>query len=277
MPNPSRAPGVSFPVEADALAALARLARKGACAVPAGAGEGYAILLPGSDPAKPPLVVSQAAMQYARGRGWLECEGERLRLSAAGAKILRGEATGGRAHRKPAAARPPATAAPGAAPERPLAWLRRRRDRDGRPLISEAQFAAGERLGHDYWCARMLPRVTADWSGIATSRRTRRATPGAGVEIGDGVLAARQRVERALGAVGAELCGILLDVCCHDVGLEQAGRAQGWPDRAAKIVLQLALTRLARHYGLIAPEPPVRARLRHWGDEGYRPNTDAWR
>jgi hypothetical protein len=34
---------------------------------------------------------------------------------------------------------------------------------------------------------------------------------------------------------------------------------------------------LARHYGLIAPERFPFARLRHWGDEDYRPTMDAWR
>ena len=159
-----------------------------------------------------------------------------------------------------------------------LAWLRRRRDKDGLPLITEPQFAAGERLGADFWHAQLSPRVTADWSGTASSRRTPRAAPGVGVELGDHVVAARQRVHRALDAVGSELAGILVEVCCHDVGLEAAGRAQGWPQRAAKVVLQLALTGLARHYGLLAPEPrPGARRLRHWGSEDYRPDLDAWR
>ncbi len=44
-----------------------------------------------------------------------------------------------------------------------------------------------------------------------------------------------------------------------------------------KIVLQLALTSLARHYGLIAPEPsPSTRRMRHWGVEDFRPTLDAW-
>jgi hypothetical protein len=52
----------------------------------------------------------------------------------------------------------------------------------------------------------------------------------------------------------------------------------GWPQRAAKVVLQLALTRLARHYGLLAPQPRSGTqRLRHWGSEDYRPDIDAWR
>ena len=95
------------------------------------------------------------------------------------------------------------------------------------------------------------------------------SAPGVGVELSDTCVAARTRVHRALAAVGPELAGILVDVCCHDVGLEAAGRAQGWPQRAAKVVLQLALTRLARHYGLLAPEPsPGARRMRHWGDDG---------
>ena len=113
---------------------------------------------------------------------------------------------------------------------------------------------AGERLAADFWHAQLSPRVTANWSASATSRRERRAAPGFGVELGDNVVAARQRVNRALAAVGPELGGILLDVCCHDVGLEAAERAHGWPQRAGKVILQMALTCLARHYGLLMAE-----------------------
>jgi uncharacterized protein DUF6456 len=159
-----------------------------------------------------------------------------------------------------------------------LAWLRRRRDADGRPLITEPQFAAGERLAADYWHGQLNPRVTADWSASAAGRRMRRAAPGAGVDLKDNVVAARTRVQRALATVGPELAGILIDVCCHDIGLESAGRMQGWPQRAAKVVLQLALTSLARHYGLLPPESPRAARRpRHRGEEDYRPTLDAWR
>jgi hypothetical protein len=67
-------------------------------------------------------------------------------------------------------------------------------------------------------------------------------------------------------------------VCCHEIGLEAAERAQGWPQRSGKLVLQLALTSLARHYGLLAPAPsPHASRMRHWGSEDYRPDIDAWR
>ena len=158
-----------------------------------------------------------------------------------------------------------------------LEWLRRRKDKLGRPLITGAQFSAGEMLGSDFWHAQLLPRVTANWSAVVPGNRVRRSTPGFGVEMRDAVLAARQRFYRALDAVGPELSGILVDVCCGEVGLEAAGRSAGWQQGAARAVLDLALTRLARHYGLIAPERPAASRLRHWAEPDYRPTIDAWR
>lgn len=161
--------------------------------------------------------------------------------------------------------------------ENPLTWLRSRRDRSGRPLITEVQFNAGQQLAADFWHGQLSPRVTANWSAGAPGRRMRRAAPGVGVEVRDAVVSARNRYYRALDAVGPELAGILVHVCCHDTGLEAAGRASGWPQRAAKVVLDLALTRLARHYGMIAPERPIGTDLRHWGDADYRPTIDGSR
>ena len=161
--------------------------------------------------------------------------------------------------------------------ESPLGWLRRRKDRNGRPLITDQQSEAGERLRADYWYAHLSPRVTANWSGFAPSSRTRRGAPSHTAALTDNAIAAKQRVVRALQAVGPELAGVLVDVCCELKGLEEAEKVNGWPQRAGKVVLQLALARLARHYGLIVPEHgPNRARLRHWGEEDYRPTLDAW-
>lgn len=159
--------------------------------------------------------------------------------------------------------------------ESPLAWLRRRKDKDGTPLIDAAQFDAGEHLRADYTFGQLMPSVTSRWAPITAGKSGRRAPPLGGAELQDHTLAARQRVHLALEAVGPELAGILVDVCCHLKGLEDAERAQGWPLRSAKVVLQLALTRLARHYGLLPTTAPAAdnrpARIRHWGTEGYKP------
>ncbi len=161
------------------------------------------------------------------------------------------------------------------ADESPIAWLRRRKDRNGEPMISQAQFDAGERLRVDFWFAQMTPRTTTNWSAVSTMPRGRRygAGPRSSAETTDNAVAAAERVRRALGAVGPELSGVLIDVCCHLRGLEDAERAAGWPQRSAKIVLQLALTRLARHYGLERGAAPVggTGQVRHWGSEDFRP------
>jgi Domain of unknown function (DUF6456) len=85
-------------------------------------------------------------------------------------------------------------------------------------------------------------------------------------------------VRQALAAVGPELCGILIDVCCHEKGIEDTEREIGWPVRSGRIVLQLALERLARHYGL-APSGQAgtwtpEGRIRSWGDGHHRPMMD---
>jgi hypothetical protein len=162
--------------------------------------------------------------------------------------------------------------------ESPIAWLRRRKDRSGQPMISQTQFDAGERLRADFWFAQMTPRTTTNWSSLSPQQRGRRygAARQSGADMLDSTAAAAERVRRALSSVGPELSGVLIDVCCHLKGLEEAERAAGWPQRSAKIVLQLALTRLARHYGLeMGTKPDARGGVvRHWGSPDYRPRID---
>ena len=152
------------------------------------------------------------------------------------------------------------------AEESPLAWLARRKDKTGRPLLAAHQLAAGERLRADFTQAQMTPRVTANWeAAIARDRRgASRAAP-----LADAVLAAKARLTRALVAAGPEVAGLLLDVCCFVKGLEVVERERGWPPRTAKVVLGLALDRLARHYGMEAEaRGPAQGRIRAWSAAG---------
>lgn len=151
--------------------------------------------------------------------------------------------------------------------ESPLSWLHSRKDKAGRPLISDEQYRAGERLRADFERGLLARRITANWdpAGGGTSAGNAEAS------MSDGTLAARQRHHAAMAAVGPELSSILLQVCCLSMGLEQAERLLDLPQRSGKAVLGLALTALARHYGL----GPARGRAGnsplHWGAAGYRP------
>lgn len=135
--------------------------------------------------------------------------------------------------------------------ESPLAWLARRRGRDGRAMIAPHQLLAGERLRADFTRAHMVPRTTSNWtSPIVSGRRGEGGNRAA--DFTEAMVASRQRVNLALDAVGPEFSGLLLDLCCFLKGLEDLERDRGWPSRSAKVVLQLGLDRLARHYGYMA-------------------------
>lgn len=77
-------------------------------------------------------------------------------------------------------------------------------------------------------------------------------------------------MDRAIDAVGPELSGVLIDVCCFLKGLELLEMERGWPVRSAKIVLKTALGVLARHYNPQANTGTNRKVL-HWGSTDYRP------
>lgn len=157
------------------------------------------------------------------------------------------------------------------AAESPLLWLARRKGRDGRALIEPAQLQAGERLRAEFTRAQMGPRLTTRWAAPAGAGRH---APGL-LDPTEAALAARQRVRAALVAVGPEFAGLLLDVCCFLKRLEDVEQERGWPARSAKIVLQLALDRLARHYGY-APEARgwIHAQVRAWSADPTRDVAD---
>ena len=148
--------------------------------------------------------------------------------------------------------------------ESPLAWLARRRGRDGRTLIEPHQLQAGERLRGDFTRAHLMPRTTSNWSNpISSGRRSGGGERAAAMT--DTMIAARQRVHSALDSVGPEFAGLLLDICCFLKGLADVEREHAWPARSGKVVLQLALDRLARHYGYAAQTRGAkRAHVRTW-------------
>lgn len=126
--------------------------------------------------------------------------------------------------------------------ESPLGWLYARK------LVTPRQFEAGERLRADYETALLGARVTMRWE--ATPAHRRNGGPGEPLDPTLAQISAKRRFDAAIAAAGPGLADISWRVICACEGLPAAERALGWPARAGKLVLTLALDRLADHYGL---------------------------
>ena len=136
--------------------------------------------------------------------------------------------------------------------ENPLMWLARRKDAAGRAYLEPHHVAAGERLRREYETACMQPNITSSWNAAlaASDRRRLKGGPRDPFPFAERVLAARERVHAALAAIGPELADVVVAVCCLGHGIEAAERALNWPRRSARLVLKIALERLADFYGL---------------------------
>jgi hypothetical protein len=120
----------------------------------------------------------------------------------------------------------------------------------GSGWLSQAEFEAGERLRDDYHRSVLSERVTSDWAGYLAPARSGKSR--SKEDAPQSALDAKQRVLRALEAVGPGLDGMLSRICLRELGLEAAEAEGGWPSRSGKALLKLALQRLALHYGLVS-------------------------
>ncbi len=134
--------------------------------------------------------------------------------------------------------------------ESPLGLLGRKRGPDGTSFLSAAQITAGERLREDFEMAHMGPRVAQNWDRFLTSASRGGFSDNSPAE---GPSAAQARVSKALTALGPGLADIAFRVCCFLDGLEKAEKRLGWSARSGKVVLRIALQRLAQHYGIDDP------------------------
>ncbi len=137
--------------------------------------------------------------------------------------------------------------------EDPLGWLARRKGPDGKPFLTPDEVEAGERLRTDFELAQLGPSVAQDWRKFLTPGDRLAGSPPRGGPAG-GPMAARDRVSAALAVVGPGLADAVLRVCCFLEGLEACERRMGWSARSGKVVLKIALQRLAVHYGY-SPAP----------------------
>jgi hypothetical protein len=124
--------------------------------------------------------------------------------------------------------------------ESPLGWL------FARGLVSQRQYDAGDRLRSDWERAQLAPRVTmaSDSAPVARGRGGSAPAP----DLSGAQIDARRRFDAAIDSAGPGLADILWRVMCAGDGMREAESALGWPARAGKLVLTIALDRIAAFY-----------------------------
>jgi Domain of unknown function (DUF6456) len=125
--------------------------------------------------------------------------------------------------------------------ESPLGWLH------ARGKISDRQLVAGEKLRADYERAGLSARVTMRWDAPPPGGGHRGARA---ADAANGRIDAYDRFHGALSATGPGLADVCWRVICAGEPMPDAERAMGWPARSGRVVLTLALDRLAGYYGL---------------------------
>lgn len=121
--------------------------------------------------------------------------------------------------------------------ESPLSWLR------ARGLVDARQYEAGERLRGDYETAAIGARVTMRWAARVDGG-------GASLDPTEAQVAAKRRFDGAVAGLGGGLGDVAWRVICAGEALPEAEKALGWPTRSGRVILTLALDRLADHYRL---------------------------
>ena len=121
--------------------------------------------------------------------------------------------------------------------ESPIAWLH------ARGHLERRLFDAGEALRADYERAQLSANVTMRWDPVRVKGGVDR-----GLSPSERQIAAKQRFDAALATAGKGLCDVLWRVVCAGDGLPDTEKALGWPARSGKLVLKLALERVADFY-----------------------------
>ncbi len=169
-----------------------------------------------------------------RATGSIRAEAGRLLAE----RVMEGETPG----RRVEGARRPARSVTVNLAESPLGWLL------ARGLIDQRQFDAGEKLRADWERANLAPSLTMRWD--AAPRGGARRGSDDHLEPTERQTAARQRFDAAMTALGRDLNDIAWRVICSGEAMPMAEKALGWPVRSGRLVLRLALDRLADYYRL---------------------------
>ncbi len=140
--------------------------------------------------------------------------------------------------------------------ENAVGWLH------ARGMLSDVQAMAGAQLHADFVRSGFLGGTTMRW-GAMDGARQRSGRRGGARQSGRGgdaptlaMIDARRRFDAAMAHVGRGLNDICWRIICNGETMGDSERALGWPGRSGRVILGIALDRLAEYYRLVPRENP---------------------
>jgi len=136
------------------------------------------------------------------------------------------------------------------------------------PYLSRHHLEAALRVRRLFLRAHLQPRVTQSFDALPREAGRRNGAE----DISEMAATARKRLSELYTVLPDDCAGVVIDICGFEKGLQQVETERGWPRRSAKLVLRIALDRLAEHYGLSESATGREAApLRRWHDPDGRP------
>lgn len=123
--------------------------------------------------------------------------------------------------------------------ESPISWL------FSRGYLTQRQCDAAEALRRDFEFAQLNRMATMSWSPVHYGRAM---GVGEGLSHSEAQIAAKDRFDGALAMAGKDMANICWRIICAGEALPNAEKDMGWPARSGKLVLRLALDRIADYY-----------------------------
>ncbi len=142
--------------------------------------------------------------------------------------------------------------------ENAVGWLH------ARGLLNDVQALAGARLHADFVRSGYLAGTTMRWDAMdggmqRTGRRGGARQSGRGGDAPTlAMIDARRRFDGAMAHAGRGLNDICWRIICNGETMGASERALGWPGRSGRVILGIALDRLAEYYRLVPGENPGR-------------------
>ncbi|MGL1922066.1 MAG: DUF6456 domain-containing protein [Hyphomicrobiales bacterium] len=121
--------------------------------------------------------------------------------------------------------------------------------------LNETHLQAGQQLFDKFVNANLQPNITMNWEKLASAPQPH-YTGVKDTGLGESLYLARKQLYEALEYVGEDFAAILVEVCLFGNGLEATEKALAWPARSGKLLLTMALDRLAQYYKIDVKQKP---------------------